>query len=113
AQKKDFAELKNNAETLIYTTERAIEEYGSMLSDDEQRQIAEDLRYAKDVSDVADMGTLREALRRLEASSHRIAEVMYEAALKVWGGEGWWRGRGGGGAGLLRGSGRARRSHRR
>src|SRR5205823_2481649 len=65
-RKKEFAELKNNAETLIYTTERAIEEYGSMLSEDEQRQIAEDLRYCKDITDVADLETLKEALRRLE-----------------------------------------------
>ncbi|HJZ87183.1 MAG TPA: molecular chaperone DnaK [Polyangia bacterium] len=86
-RKREFAEIKNNAETLIYTTERALEEYGSMLSEEERTQIGEDLRYCKDVSDLADVNALREALRRLEASSHRIAELMYAEALKG-GGEG-------------------------
>jgi molecular chaperone DnaK len=87
ALKKEFVELKNNAETLIYTTERALEEYSTMLNEEERKQIDEDLRYCKSVGDVAEMDTLREAVRRLEGSSHRIAEVMYAEALKS-GGEG-------------------------
>ncbi len=77
AQKKEMAELKNNAETLIYTTERALEEYGEMLGEDDRQQIAEDLRVCKDTTNVTEIDTLREALRRLEGSSHKIAEMMY------------------------------------
>jgi molecular chaperone DnaK len=80
AKKRELAEIKNNAETLIYTTERALEEYGTMLSEDDRKAIEEDLRYAKQLSDIAEMGALRDALRRLEASSHKIAEMMYADA---------------------------------
>src|SRR5262249_5124398 len=39
ARKKELADVRNNAETLIYTTERALEEYGTMLSDEDRKAI--------------------------------------------------------------------------
>ena len=88
ARKRELAEVKNNAETLIYTTERALEEYGTMLPEDDRKKIEEDLRYAKQVADVADSAALKDALRRLEASSHKIAEMMYADAAGGGGEEG-------------------------
>jgi len=87
ARKRELAEVKNNAETLIYTTERALEEYGAMLGEDDRKKIEEDLRYAKQVTDVAEIEALKDALRRLEASSHKIAEMMYADAAGGGGGQ--------------------------
>jgi molecular chaperone DnaK len=88
ARKRELAEVKNNAETLIYTTERALEEYGTMLSEGDRKAIEEDLRYAKQVTDVAEIEALKDALRRLESSSHKIAEMMYADAAGGGGEEG-------------------------
>jgi molecular chaperone DnaK len=76
-RKKELAELRNNVETLIYTTERAVDEYGTMLPDEDRSQICEDLSFCKQVVESAESEVLKDALRRLEASSHRIAEMMY------------------------------------
>jgi molecular chaperone DnaK len=86
--RKELAEMRNNAETLIYTTERALEEYGTMLADEEREQIQSDLAFCKENSESAtQLDMLRDAIRRLEASSHKIAEVMYADALKGGGGQ--------------------------
>src|SRR5262249_37604763 len=87
AKKRELAEVKNSAETLIYTTERALEEYGTMLAEGDRKAIEEDLRYAKQVTDIAEISALRDALRRLEASAHKIAEMMYADAAGGSGGQ--------------------------
>ncbi len=81
-RKKESAELRNQAETLVYTTERAMEEYGSMLQPQELEEIAADLKWCKNKLDSgADDDSLREAVRRLELSAHLFSEVIYREFL--------------------------------
>lgn len=80
-RKKEFAELKVNAETLIYTTEGALREYGEMLSEEDIADIHADLNNCKDVlNQEVDAEVLREAIERLQDSSYRFAAVMYDDA---------------------------------
>jgi molecular chaperone DnaK len=81
-QKKKLADLKNMADGLIYTTEKSLEEYGSMLSDDEVQDIREDVESLKEVYDGVDVDRIQAAIQRLEGSSHRIAEAMYQEAME-------------------------------
>ena len=75
--KKELADLKNNAEGLIYTTEKSLEEYASALKPNDLAEIREDLDALKAALNGADTGAIKEALARLEGSAYRIADAIY------------------------------------
>ena len=80
--KKEIADLRNMADGLVYTTEKALEEYASYLKPDDISEIRDDLAALKRVYDGSDVDKIRAAVARLEGSSHRIAEAMYAEASK-------------------------------
>ena len=75
--KKELADLKNNAEGLIYTTEKSLEEYASALKPNDLAEIREDLEALKAALSGADTGAIKESLARLEGSAYRIADAIY------------------------------------
>ncbi|MBS2027553.1 MAG: molecular chaperone DnaK [Deltaproteobacteria bacterium] len=81
-KKKELAELKNNAEGLIYTTEKSLEEYASLLKSQDVDEIKSDLQNLKDTLESPDPAKLKEALQRLEGSAYRIADAIYAAEQK-------------------------------
>ncbi len=81
AKKRELADERNMADGLIYTTEKSLDEYASMLTPDDIDDIKEDIESLRGVYETADLEKLRAARQRLEGSSHRIAEAMYQEAL--------------------------------
>ncbi len=81
-KKRRLADLKNQAEGLLYTTERSLEEYESMLAEDDVQDIREDLDALRGVYETEDEDRMKAAIQRLEGSAHRIAEAMYKEALE-------------------------------
>jgi len=76
-KKKELADLRNNADGLIYTTEKSVEEYASMLSDTDRQEIRADLEALKAVLNQGDPVKLKGAITRLEGSAYRIADAIY------------------------------------
>jgi molecular chaperone DnaK len=76
-KKKDIAELRNNAEGLIYTTEKSLEEYSSALKQQDLDEIRADLEALKAVLAGGDPAATKEAVARLEGSAYRIADAIY------------------------------------
>jgi molecular chaperone DnaK len=77
-KKREVAELKNNAEGLIYTTEKSLEEYASALKPEDLQEINADLEALKGVlAGGDDPDKIKEALVRLEGSAYRIADAIY------------------------------------
>jgi molecular chaperone DnaK len=76
-KKRELADLRNNAEALIYTTERSLEEYASLLKEDEREEIRRDLQELKKVLAEVDTGRLKDSIQRLEGSAYRIADAIY------------------------------------
>ncbi|MFL5303504.1 MAG: molecular chaperone DnaK, partial [Anaeromyxobacteraceae bacterium] len=76
-RKKELADLKNNAEGLIYTTEKSLEEYSSALRPEDLEEIKADLEVLKDTLPASDPAAIKEALVRLEGSAYRIADAIY------------------------------------
>jgi molecular chaperone DnaK len=77
-EKRVQAELKNKAETLIYTTERAIEEYEDILNEEEVSEIKEDLNWCKSKLSGNNLEMLKDAVMRLETSAHLFSEILYK-----------------------------------
>ncbi|WP_338863401.1 molecular chaperone DnaK [Myxococcus stipitatus] len=76
-KKKELAELRNNADGLIYTTEKSLEEYASLLSEKDRDEIKADLERLKGLLNTTDANALKEAFQRLEGSAYRIADAIY------------------------------------
>ncbi|WP_342376657.1 molecular chaperone DnaK [Myxococcus stipitatus] len=76
-KKKELAELRNNADGLIYTTEKSLEEYASLLSEKDREEIKADLERLKGLLNTTDANALKEAFQRLEGSAYRIADAIY------------------------------------
>ena len=68
---------RNNAEGLIYTTEKSLEEYGSALKPEDVDEIRADLEALKALLSVEDAAAIKDALTRLEGSAYRIADAIY------------------------------------
>src|ERR1700758_1603615 len=77
---REVVDAKNNAEQLAYQTERSLKEHRDKLDEAEAATIdgrIMELRQALQGDDVAEINAKREAL---QASSHKLAEVLYAEA---------------------------------
>ncbi len=77
--KKQLAEAKNEADTLVYTVEKSLKEYGDKVTEAERKEIEEALescRKAKDTS--SDAAEIKSAAEGLMTKSHKLAEHMYK-----------------------------------
>jgi molecular chaperone DnaK len=77
ARKRELADARNNADGLIYTTEKSLEEYGHVLTPKDVAEISADLQNLKEVVKQDDPAKVKEALQRLEGSAYRIADAIY------------------------------------
>jgi molecular chaperone DnaK len=77
SERKELVELKNKAESLIYTTERSLVKFETYLTDEETAKIRSDLIKCRDALDDDALDAIKKTMYDLENSSYRIAEVMY------------------------------------
>src|SRR6218665_1049344 len=75
--KKEMAELRNNADSLIYTTEKSLEEYGNVLQEKDRTDIKADLDALKELLKGSDAAAVKDAYQKLETSAYRIADALY------------------------------------
>lgn len=76
--RKELAELKNQAQTLIYTSEQAIEGYGDLVPAETSDAIREDVALLRETLDSgADLSAIRAAYAKLESATYALAEAMY------------------------------------
>jgi molecular chaperone DnaK len=78
-KKKELADLKNSADGLIYTTEKALEEYATLLPAKDMAEIRSDLEALKAVAGGEDLPRIKSAVQRLEGSAYRIADALYSS----------------------------------
>ncbi len=78
AARGELAELKNQAETLLYTTEQALEGYGDLIPAELLEQIKQDCGTLRELLGGGDDQAIRAAYTQLEGAAFRIAESMYQ-----------------------------------
>lgn len=79
-RKKELAEARNNADTLIYSVEKSLREYGDKLTDFEKKNIEAALEKCKKVKDTSnDINEIKNAIDELTKASHAMAEHIYKA----------------------------------
>lgn len=76
--RRDLAEMRNQAETLIYTTEQALEGYADLLEPEKLEKVRAEVELLKKMMETgATLDSLRSAYAQLENSTFEIAEAMY------------------------------------
>lgn len=80
-KKRQLAEKRNEADTLIYTVEKSLREYGDKISLTEKQKIEETLEKCKKLKDTtSDLGELQRAIDELSSASYKFAEHIYKTA---------------------------------
>jgi molecular chaperone DnaK len=80
-KRKELAELRNSAEALLYTSERACDECAEIVDAAIIKQVREDIAYLRDlINGSGDAISIRDSLQQLEQSAYKIAEAMYGSA---------------------------------
>jgi molecular chaperone DnaK len=76
-KKKEVAEARNEADTLVYSVEKSMADYGSKLSDAEKADVQKAIEAVKGVKDGQDVEAIKKAVADLAKASHKIAEEIY------------------------------------
>jgi len=79
-KKKEEVETKNQADTLIYTTEKSLKELGSKISDSDKKSIEEKLKALKETLKAGDVEKIKKGMEELTKASHKLAEEVYKQA---------------------------------
>jgi molecular chaperone DnaK len=87
-KKREVAEARNEADTLVYSVEKSVADYGSKLTDDERAEIQRALEQTKAVKDGQDVDAIKKAVADLSKASHKLAEEVYSKMSKEQGQEG-------------------------
>ncbi len=77
-KKKELVEVRNEADSLIYNTEKSLGEFGDKIAQDEQTAIREKIEACKKAMESGDIEQVRSAIADLTKASHKLAEEMYK-----------------------------------
>lgn len=77
---KEKVELRNQADTLIYSVEKTIKESEDKVSEDEKNKINEDVKDLRKALEEDDVEKIKLGIEKLTASSHKLAEEIYKKA---------------------------------
>jgi molecular chaperone DnaK len=79
-RKKELVEARNQADTLIYTTEKTIKDLGDKVDVATKENIESHITKLKGVMEGSDTQAIKSASEELMRASHKLAETMYAQA---------------------------------
>ncbi|MFH1426138.1 MAG: molecular chaperone DnaK [Candidatus Kerfeldbacteria bacterium] len=77
-KKKELVETRNLAETLVYTTDKALKEAGDEVSADEKKNIEEKMEAVKKTLEGEDVDAIKKASEELSTAAQKIGEILYK-----------------------------------
>jgi len=80
AHKKEEVEVLNQADQLVYSTEKSLSEHGEKLSDEDKGAIESALEKLKELLKGSDTEAIKAGVESLSQASHKLAEVLYQQA---------------------------------
>ena len=77
--KRELVDLKNNAETMVYTTEKMLKEMGEKMKPEDKKGIEEKVEALKKVKDSGDAEAIKKAADELTELAQKAGAEMYKA----------------------------------
>jgi len=79
-QKRELIEARNHADSLIYSTEKSLKEFGDKVDAGEKQKIEDGVAKLKKAMEGNDPATIKTATDELTQASHKLAEAVYSQA---------------------------------
>jgi len=79
-QTREEIEVRNHADSLIYGTERTMEEHGDKLSEEDKKEITDAIEKLRNTMAGGNTDEIKAATDSLQQASYKIAEIMYKQA---------------------------------
>jgi molecular chaperone DnaK len=79
-RRKEEIEVKNKADSMVYSVEKLLKENRDKISESDAKNIESALEDAKKTLQEGDMSKINAAVDRLTSASHKLAEAMYKQA---------------------------------
>ncbi|HBI34026.1 MAG TPA: molecular chaperone DnaK [Candidatus Moranbacteria bacterium] len=79
-QKKELVEARNMADTLVYTTEKAIKDAGDKVTEEETKPVKEAIEELNKVKNGEDLNEIKAKTETLSQAAQKIGEKLYAVA---------------------------------
>ena len=79
---KERVQMRNEFDTLIFTTEKSLKDYADKLSDKDKNEIEKAVKDAKEKLDSKDIEVLTKAKTEFEEKAQKLGEIVYQEAIK-------------------------------
>ena len=79
-KKRDLVEARNEADALIYSTEKSIKELGDKVDSDTKSKVEESITALRKAMEGEDVDEIKRVKEELTQASHKLAEAMYQQA---------------------------------
>ena len=87
AERKKLAEAKNEADALVYTSKKSLEEHGDKLDSETKSEVEAKISALEGLGDDASADDLRAKIDELQAVAQKIGEQVYQASQESSSGE--------------------------
>jgi molecular chaperone DnaK len=81
-RRRDEAEVRNNADSLVYQTEKVLREQGDKVTDDEKQAVEGPLAALKSAIEGNDLEQIKSATETLMSASQAFSQKLYETAAR-------------------------------
>ena len=82
-KKRDLATARNNADSLVYSSEKTLKEHGAKIDEATKKEVQSAIEKAKKALESNNADTINAAMEELSAASNKIAEQIYKEASKA------------------------------
>lgn len=79
-KRRELVEVRNQADSLVYSTEKNLSEHGDKIPEDEKTKITEAIAAMRTAMEGEDIEAIKSAMQSLTTASHKLAEEMYKKA---------------------------------
>jgi molecular chaperone DnaK len=77
-QRKELADLRNQAENMCYQLEKQIKEQGDKLRDEDKAPLTKAIEHTREVAKGNDVAAVKSAVESLEQAAHAFSKTLYE-----------------------------------
>ncbi len=79
-KRKQEIEVRNQTDSLVYSTERTLNEHGAKLTEADRKAVEDALNEAREALKTDDVERMKHAQETLTKAPHKLAEIMYREA---------------------------------
>ena len=77
-KKREKVELQNQADTLVYTTEKTLKELGDKVSGEQREKVEKAIERTREAIKSEDVSSIKAALEELTKEMHAISTILYQ-----------------------------------